>query len=338
MQVKGQSDEIYLLDALAGIDLDIFFRQVVENPSIVKVIHAASEDIRIIRRAGYICKTVFDTERSAKLLDFPFTSLAKVVENLLEIRLDKGEQTSNWIKRPLTKRQCLYAAQDVMHLQAVKSKMISIAEQMGTLEFVEEENSAWDHYRVEEKDGNLVSKKDMMKFSQFELYVYNELLKRRDYYARKVDKPPHFVIPKDILIDIAMTKNEDRMLTFFDKRGIHPLMKKRDVELEFAGVLNDARMSAQEMKLCRVIPKRPDNSEDKLSVLNSIYPSLHQHLVQKYGLNTANHILPNRLATELATERKKIDDIEYAYKRKMFADFEKEMKLGDVVKQNMSHL
>ena len=150
MQVKGHSDEIYLLDALAGIDLDTFFRKIVENPSIVKIIHAASEDLRIIRLAGYTCKTVFDTERSAKLLNFPYTSLAKVVENLLEIKLDKGEQTSNWIRRPLTTRQCLYAAQDVLHLEAVKSKMIDIAMERETLEFVVEENLAWDAYEFDE--------------------------------------------------------------------------------------------------------------------------------------------------------------------------------------------
>ena len=316
---------------MEDIDLDIFFRNVVENPSITKVIHAASEDIRIMHLAGYTCKTVFDTERTAKLLNFPFTSLAKVVENLVEIKLDKGEQTSNWIKRPLTKRQCLYAAQDVMHLQTVKSKMIKIAEEMGTLEFVEEENLAWDHYKAEVRDGNnFVSKKDMVKFSSYELYIYNELLKHRDHYARKVDKPPHFVIPKDILIDIAMIRNEDQTLTFFDKQGIHPVLRKRGVEREFTKILNDARISAQEMNLCKIIPKRPDNTEDKLSVLNSMYPLLHQHLVQKYGLNTANHILPNKLATELATERKSINDIEYVYKRKIFADFKEGMKSDGV--------
>ena len=324
MQVKGNSDEIYLMDALADIDLDPFFRNVVENPSIVKVIHAASEDIRIIRLSGYACRTVFDTERSAKLLDFPFTSLAKVVQNLLEIPLDKGEQTSNWIKRPLTKKQCVYAAQDVLHLQAVKSKMIKIAEEMGTIDFIVEENLAWDDYRLEEKDeSNLVSKKDSMKFSAYELHVYNALLKRRDYYARKVDKPPQFVIPKDILMDIAMMKNENQPLTFYDKKGVHPAIKKRAVENEFSGILDSARAAASELNLSKMIPKRLDSTEDKVSVLNSMYPSLHQHLVQKYGLNTANHILPNKLATELATERKTIDDIEYAYKRKIFADFEK---------------
>ena len=195
---------------------------------------------------------------------------------------------------------------------------------MGTIDFIVEENLAWDDYRLEEKDeSNLVSKKDSMKFSAYELHVYNALLKRRDYYARKVDKPPQFVIPKDILMDIAMMKNENQPLTFYDKKGVHPAIKKRAVENEFSGILDSARAAASELNLSKMIPKRLDSAEDKVSVLNSMYPSLHQHLVQKYGLNTANHILPNKLATELATERKTIDDIEYAYKRKIFADFEK---------------
>ena len=56
-------------------------------------------------------------------------------------------------------------------------------------------------------------------------------------------------------------------------------MKKKTVEEEFALVLTEAQTEAKELKLDKTFPKRPDNTKDKLLVLQSEYPSLYDWCV-----------------------------------------------------------
>jgi len=63
------NNKYYILDPMTRIDLSTFFKEVLENPKIQKVIHAPGEDIRLIRSLGYTIKNVFDTEKAVKLIE-----------------------------------------------------------------------------------------------------------------------------------------------------------------------------------------------------------------------------------------------------------------------------
>ena len=52
------------------MNLNAVYKEILENPGIEKIVHAPAEDLRIIRMQGYSPVSIFDTERSAKLLDF----------------------------------------------------------------------------------------------------------------------------------------------------------------------------------------------------------------------------------------------------------------------------
>ena len=322
IQVNGNG-KTYIFDPLSGIVLDDLYKGIIENAEIEKIVHAPSEDIRIIQMLGYYPSSIFDTERCAKLLNFQFTGLSTVVKEVLNVTLDKQQQTSNWLKRPLSDQQLAYAALDVVHLSDLKKKMVEMANDRGVLNWIEEENKSWSSFRAKENDGSSVSKKESKFLSDFELHCYNSLLGHRDKYSKLVNKPGYMVIPKEVLIEFVMTKNAHEKIILKNRRDVHPVIRKLSVEKEFDEILRKARLEAKELRLSLAIPKkvRDDNKEDKLAVLSSNYPQLHSHLVEKYGLQTANHVLPNRLMTELATNRVVIEDLPFEYKKNLFRHF-----------------
>ena len=71
------------------------------------------------------------TERCAKLLNYPYTGLNSLLSTVLNITIDKGEQRSNWYKRPLSYKQLQYAQNDVLHLLTLKHKLVHEVEKKG---------------------------------------------------------------------------------------------------------------------------------------------------------------------------------------------------------------
>ena len=108
---------VALIDPLAIDDLSPFWA-LLNNPEIVKVIHAGSEDFEVFRNYGDVIATpLFDSQIAAALTGQGSSiGYGKLVENLLKITLDKGASRTNWLARPLDQIQLEYAANDVYYL------------------------------------------------------------------------------------------------------------------------------------------------------------------------------------------------------------------------------
>lgn len=114
-------EEAIVIDTLAeGIELKPFF-ELMANESVLKVFHAARQDIEIIwHQAGIIPHPVFDTQVAAMVLGYG-DSIAydALVEKVTGHRPDKTHRFTDWSRRPLTKEQMHYAVSDVTHLRDV---------------------------------------------------------------------------------------------------------------------------------------------------------------------------------------------------------------------------
>jgi ribonuclease D len=114
-------EEAIVIDTLAeGIDLKPFF-ELMANESVLKVFHAARQDIEIIwHQANIIPHPVFDTQVAAMVLGYG-DSIAydALVEKVTGHRPDKTHRFTDWSRRPLTKEQMHYAVSDVTHLRDV---------------------------------------------------------------------------------------------------------------------------------------------------------------------------------------------------------------------------
>lgn len=117
----ASADEAVVIDTLAGgIDLKPFF-ELMANEGVLKVFHAARQDIEIIwHQANIIPHPVFDTQVAAMVLGYG-DSIAydALVEKVAGHRPDKTHRFTDWSRRPLTKEQMHYAVSDVTHLRDV---------------------------------------------------------------------------------------------------------------------------------------------------------------------------------------------------------------------------
>ncbi|WP_298245764.1 ribonuclease D [uncultured Bradyrhizobium sp.] len=117
----ASAEEAVVIDTLAaGIELKPFF-ELMANESVLKVFHAARQDIEIIwHQANIIPHPVFDTQVAAMVLGYG-DSIAydALVEKVTGHRPDKTHRFTDWSRRPLTKEQMHYAVSDVTHLRDV---------------------------------------------------------------------------------------------------------------------------------------------------------------------------------------------------------------------------
>ncbi|WP_439576064.1 ribonuclease D [Phreatobacter sp.] len=201
-------DEAVAVDALApGMDLQPFFDLMV-NPDVVKVFHAARQDVEIVwHLAKCIPSPLFDSQVAAMVLGYGDSiSYDQLVQRTNGTQLDKTSRFTDWSKRPLSEAQIVYAIADVTHLRDVYVKLTGelkkrgrsewVAEEMGVLTspetYRQEPERAWERFR------NRVRKPR-------ELAVLMDVAAWREREAQARDVPRSRVLKDDNLIDIAMT-------------------------------------------------------------------------------------------------------------------------------------
>lgn len=202
----ASADEAAVIDALAeGIDLKPFF-ELMANEKVLKVFHAARQDIEIIfHRAGIIPHPVFDTQVAAMVLGHG-DSIAydQLVERITGHRPDKTHRFTDWSHRPLTQEQIVYAVADVTHLRDVFAALDADLKKRGRSDWVSEEMSVltspktYDFHpeRAWERLKTRVRKPK-------ELAVLMEVAAWREQEAQTRDVPRSRVLKDDAIGDIC---------------------------------------------------------------------------------------------------------------------------------------
>ena len=124
VQVAGP-ESAAVIDALTPeIDLTPLLTLMAE-PSILKVFHAARQDIEIFfNLSGAVPEPLFDTQIAAMVCGFgDAASYETLVSKLARTALDKSSRFTDWANRPLTERQIRYALADVVHLRTVYEEL-----------------------------------------------------------------------------------------------------------------------------------------------------------------------------------------------------------------------
>src|ERR1700742_2459941 len=118
-------DEAILVDPLAdGLSLEPFFA-LLANSKIVKVFHAARQDIEIfVKLSGKVPQNIFDTQIAASVCGFGDSiSYDNLVRAVTGIELDKSSRFTDWSARPLSEKQRTYALADVTYLRDIYLKL-----------------------------------------------------------------------------------------------------------------------------------------------------------------------------------------------------------------------
>jgi ribonuclease D len=142
IQIAGQGREA-IIDPLAeGLSLEPFFK-LMANKKVVKVFHAARQDLEIIwMKARLIPAPVFDTQVAAMVCGFgDQVSYESLARRLAKVQIDKSSRFTDWSRRPLSQRQLAYALSDVIHLRPIYEKLRGLLDKSGREPWLEEELS-----------------------------------------------------------------------------------------------------------------------------------------------------------------------------------------------------
>lgn len=210
MAYPGKGDEnAVLIDPLEnGLDLGPMY-DLFEHPGVVKVFHAARQDLEIFfTDRGIIPAPLFDTQVAAMVCGFgEQAGYETLVRKIVKGQIDKSSRFTDWSRRPLTEAQQRYALADVTHLRGVYEYLDAQLEKSGRSRWVSEEMAVLNDpatYRVDPEEAwlRVKTRTNSPKF----LAVVKELARFREAYAQDRDIPRSRVFKDDALIELASTK------------------------------------------------------------------------------------------------------------------------------------
>lgn len=195
-----------IIDPLTpGIELDPIYR-LMANPAVVKVFHAARQDIEIFHhQGGVIPEPFFDTQIAAMVCGFgEAASYETLVRKLAKADIDKSARFTDWSRRPLSKRQLEYAMSDVTHLRQLYEILSGELSKTGRTTWVEEEEATLMSpatYRLDPADAwrRLKPRSGNKRF----LAVLAGVAAWREREAQSRDIPRNRVLRDETLLEIA---------------------------------------------------------------------------------------------------------------------------------------
>lgn len=199
-------DEALLVDPLAPeLDLAPFFRLMV-NEAVVKVFHAARQDLEIVWMLGRVLPTpLFDTQVAAMVCGYgDSVGYEQLANDLAKARIDKSSRFTDWSRRPLNEAQLVYAEADVTHLRDIYLALKADLETTGRESWVAEEMAVLNSpatYEVKPENAWQRLKGRIRKPK--ELAVLMELAAWREREAQHRDVPRQRVLKDDALMDIV---------------------------------------------------------------------------------------------------------------------------------------
>lgn len=201
-----------LVDPLAkGLDLTPLF-ELMANPDVVKVFHAARQDIEIIYHlGGLIPHPIFDTQVAAMVCGFGDSiSYDQLVQKIKNVQIDKSSRFTDWSRRPLTEKQLDYALADVTHLRDVYLSLKAQLEREGRSLWLTEEMDileSRDTYDMHPDDAWLRLKSRLRKPTELAILKFIAAWREREARSRNV--PRSRVLKDDAIFEIAQQQPKD---------------------------------------------------------------------------------------------------------------------------------
>lgn len=209
-------DEAVAIDALAeGMDLAPLF-DLMADTNVLKVFHAARQDIEIIWNLAKLIPTpLFDTQVAAMVCGFgDQISYSELAQTVCRVSLDKSSRFTDWSRRPLSEAQVDYAIADVTHLRDIYVYLWRQLEKSGRLAWLGDEmalltapstyeqhpSNAWERFRNRARKPR-------------DLAVLIDIAAWREAEAQSRDVPRSRVLKDDVLVEIALAapKTQDEL-------------------------------------------------------------------------------------------------------------------------------
>lgn len=217
----GTATGNYLLDPLQ-IDHWQPFADLLNNRAVIKVVHACGEDLEVFQLlTGAVPQPLYDTQLAAAYANLGFSwGYARLVEHFLQVEVPKGATRSDWLQRPLTDEQQLYAVQDVSYLARVYPLLDELLSDQ-VRNWLLEDGAAL----VAEQQREVVPEdlwqgaKLAWTLSPRQAATLRELYAWREQQAQKRNIPRNWVLKEQVLLELA----QQQPATLAELEGIEGL-------------------------------------------------------------------------------------------------------------------
>ncbi|HZA65497.1 MAG TPA: ribonuclease D [Geminicoccaceae bacterium] len=208
VQVAGAKRHAAIDPLAPGIDLAPLFT-LMANPDVLKVFHAARQDIEVFfRLTGAVPTPLFDTQLAAMVCGYgEEVGYETLVSQVAKGRIDKSSRFTDWSRRPLSAQQLTYALGDVIHLRVIYERLKRQLEQTGRTDWVAQEladltnpamydqplDDAWKRIKVRSREPRFLA-------------VLRALAAWREGEAQRRDLPRNRIVRDDLLLEIAANR------------------------------------------------------------------------------------------------------------------------------------
>ena len=198
--------------------------EVLADPAIEVVMHAARQDVALLRRVWHTEVTgLFDTQVAAGFAGLPAQAgYENLLRELLDVRLRKTASYTRWDARPLSDEQVGYAREDVLHLLQLADALKERLAASGRLEWALEEcrplEASSDERDADMAFGRLPRINGLDPGSRAIAY---ELVSWREELAARQDRPVQSVLADAPLVEVAKRKPSTTS-QLENIRGINP--------------------------------------------------------------------------------------------------------------------
>ncbi|MFL5336152.1 MAG: ribonuclease D [Geminicoccaceae bacterium] len=207
VQVAGENEAVAIDPLAPGLDLAPLLG-VLADEAVLKVMHAARQDLEIFFHLGRLPRPFFDTQVAAMVCGFgEEVAYDTLVGKLAGAQLDKSSRFTDWSRRPLSAAQIHYALGDVTHLRVIYQKLAARLEQAGRTSWVVEElealldprlytqppEEAWRRLKLRSRDARFIA-------------IVQALAAWREREAQRRDLPRARVVRDDLLLEVAANR------------------------------------------------------------------------------------------------------------------------------------
>jgi ribonuclease D len=205
IQLASPGLELIVDPQAPGLDLEPFY-VLMRNTNVMKVFHAARQDIEIVyAQSGHVPAPVFDTQVAAAVCGYgESVSYVNLVKKITSHDLDKSSRFTDWSRRPLSEKQLVYALGDVTHLRDVYLSLKADLEKSKRSGWLEEEMaSLTDPATYKSHPDDAWRRLKLRVKSRKALAVLIELAAWRERLAQSQDVPRGRILRDEALYDIA---------------------------------------------------------------------------------------------------------------------------------------
>jgi ribonuclease D len=321
-------EEAVIVDAMAAdIELDPFFK-LMANAKVMKVFHAARQDIEIVyHRGGLVPHPVFDTQVAAMVCGFgDSVSYDQLVNRLTGARLDKSSRFTDWSRRPLSDSQIEYALADVTHLREVYAALSARLDEQQRTDWVREEMEVLTSpgtYQLEPEEAWKRLKLRVRK--PVELAILQEIAAWREREAQARDVPRGRVIKDDAIYEIAQQQPTTAVALAHLRTIPRGFERSRAAEEILAGVRR--ALALPKDKLPRVPKHRPALNGNSAAV--DLLKVLLKMISENHGVATKVIATVDDLEAIAGDDAADVPAL-HGWRRELFGETALKLKRGDI--------